>query len=76
MYKTSSLHQAAFLKTKNIPLISIEKKETRLIFVFENTPEIQLCLSAFHNNGLVGNQTFWQAIKDLKSLVWEHKNNS
>ncbi len=71
LYQTTSLHQASFLLAKGFQLTGTTRESGRLVFSFTDCPALRSAIDAFHNNSPIENQTFWQAIKTLKGMVYE-----
>lgn len=69
-YATSDFYLAAFLKARNLKLISTEREGRRSIFIFEHKPNLKDLVLSFYNNGQVEVNAFKNAIQDLKALIY------
>jgi len=69
-YATNDFYLAAYLKAKNLKLVSTEREGRRTTFVFEYKPDIEELILSFYNNGQVEVNAFKNAIQDLKAIIY------
>ena len=72
----TDLALSAYLTLKQ-KLIKIEDEYgTKVSFVFEDTPELQQDITSFYNNNSqVDPLTYFNSLKNLKSLIYTRRNN-
>ena len=73
IYKTNALQQASYLKANDNDLLYVENELGKVIFCFDDSPKLKKDIDDFFNNKPVKNQDFWQAIKSMKSLVYQSR---
>lgn len=69
-YATNDFYLAAYLKAKNLKLVSTEREGRRTTFVFEHKPDIEELILSFYNDGEVKVNAFKNAIADLKAVIF------
>lgn len=69
-YATNDFYLAAYLKAKNLKLVSTEREGRRTTFVFEHYPDIEELILSFYNNGQIEVNAFKNAIQDLKAIIY------
>lgn len=69
-YATNDFYLAAFLKAKNLKLLSTEREGRRTTFFFEHKSNLEDLILSFYNNGLVEVNAFKNAIQDLKAIIY------
>lgn len=73
-YKTSDLYLSGFLKTKGLHLVGVEKDCDKIIFVFKGDGErIRGFINGFYNDSSVGVLSYKAALRDLRSLIFNHR---
>ena len=69
VFETSDLNLASFLRCRSFQVRSLRRDNARVLFVFENSPELGQAVVDFVNDGTVGVRSFCNTMRDLKGLV-------
>ena len=72
-YKTSDLYLSAFLKSKGVVLKNINKKNGKVIFIFQSKKDIRELINKYFNDSNVGVLSYKAALKDLRSIIFDYK---
>ncbi len=76
-FKTSDLYFSAYLKTAGVPLLTTERNDRKVIFVFERVDGIKdLKREYFNRSAKVPALTFVDEIRSLKSLTYLTREDS
>lgn len=74
LYRSSDLYLASFLKARGLYLAGVERECEKLVFVFKVDGErIKEFIDEFYNDSLVGVLTYKAALRDLRSLIFNHR---
>ncbi len=73
IYKTSDLYLGAFLKTKGVFLEKAAWENGRVVFTFQDPGNIQELIAEYFNDSIVGVLAFKAALRDLRTIIFEHK---
>ncbi len=73
-YKTSDLYLSAFLKSKGVILQSINEKDGKVIFIFQDNGDIQDLINKYFNDSDVGVLRYKAALRDLRSIIFDCQN--
>ena len=69
-YVTTDINLTSFLRCRKFPIARIMREgETRVIFLFHDTPELRNAIVDYANDGDVPVRSFSNTLRDLKSLV-------
>lgn len=69
-YETTDINLTSFLRCRNFPIIKIQRDgETRVLFMFENSPELRNAIVEYVNDGNVPVRSFSNTLRDLKSIL-------
>ena len=74
-YKTSDLYLSAFLKSKGVILQSIDKKNGKVIFIFQDKGNILDLINKYFNDSDVNVLSFKAALRDLRSIIFDYQNS-
>jgi hypothetical protein len=75
IYKTKDIYIASFLKARNVPLVSFEKDGSAIVFVFTDQGNVGELVGDYFRGGIVEAQRFKGALKELKSAIYDYKDN-
>lgn len=73
-YKTSDLYLSAFLKSKEVILLSINEKNGKVFFIFQNDGNIQDLINRYFNDSDVPVLRYKAALRDLRSIIFNYQN--
>lgn len=69
-YETTDINLTSFLRCRKFPILKIKREgETRVLFMFHNSPELHKAIVEYANDGDVPVRSFSNTLRDLKSLV-------
>lgn len=69
-YVTTDINLTSFLRCRRFPISRIKREgETRVLFLFHDTPELRNAIVEYANDGDVPVRSFSNTLRDLKSLV-------
>lgn len=71
-YETPDLYLSAFLKTNGVILQSINRKNGKVFFIFQNKGNIQDLINQYFNDSSVGVLTYKAALRDLRSIIFDY----
>lgn len=74
-YKTSDLYLSAFLKSRGVILLNVVRKNSKVIFIFQDKGNIQDSINEYFNNSNVEVLSYKAALADLKSIIFNYKNS-
>jgi len=69
-YASTDFYLSAYLKTKGLKLLNVERDGRRAIFVFEDRGDRRDLIKSFYNDGMVSINAFKNAIQDLKAATY------
>jgi hypothetical protein len=72
-FTTSDLYLAAFIAAQGQPLLRIERRNSRVYFVFPEVQRTHELQSQFFNNGIVNVGDYRRSLQDLKTLIFSAK---
>lgn len=72
-YETPDLYLSAFLKSKGIILKRINKKNNKVIFIFQDKGNIRNLINEYFNNSNVSVLTYKAALRDLRSIIFNYQ---
>ena len=73
-YKTADLYLSAFLKSKEVILQSINEKNGKVLFVFQDKGDIQDLINEYFNDSNVKVLRFKASLGDLRSIIFDCQN--
>lgn len=69
-YVTTDINLTSFLRCRKFPIVNIKREgETRVFFLFCDSPELRNAIVEYANDGEVPVRSFSNTLRDLKSLV-------
>jgi hypothetical protein len=68
-FETSDLHLTSFLCSRCFHIEEIRRQNSRAIFVFVESSELQRAVVEYANDGLVGVRSFCNTLRDLKAIA-------
>lgn len=69
-YITTDINLTSFLRCRKFPIVRIKREgDTRVLFLFCDTPELREAIVAYANDGDVPVRSFSNTLRDLKALV-------
>ena len=69
-YETTDINLTSFLRCRKFPIVKIQREgETRVLFLFQDSPELRNAIVEYANDGEVPVRIFSNTLRDLKSLV-------
>lgn len=71
-YETSDLYLSAFLKTNGVILQSINRKNGKVYFVFQNKGDIEELVNKYFNDAYVSVLSYKAALRDLRSIIFDY----
>ena len=73
-YRTSDLYLSAFLRAKGVILQNINRKNGKVIFVFQDDGNIQNLINRYFNDSDVPVLRYKAALRDLRSIIFNYQN--
>ena len=74
-YKTTDLYLSAFLRVKGIMLVNVDKKNGKVIFIFQDDGIIQSLINEYFNDFNVRVLSYKAALRDLRSIIFDYQNS-
>jgi len=74
-YRTPDLYLSAYLKSNGIILQSIDKENSKVIFIFKNDGNIQDLVNKYFNDSDVRVLSYKAALRDLRSIIFDYQNS-
>ena len=75
MYQTNNLSLAGFLLAKNLTLRNTKIEDRKVFFLFDAVEDIPVLVDGYFSNDQVPVLSYWNHIKNLKSLVHQMLGN-
>ena len=73
-YQTSDLYLSAFLRAKGVILQNINRKNGKVIFIFQDNGNIQDLINRYFNDSDVPVLRYKAALRDLRSIIFNYQN--
>ena len=70
----SDLYLSAFLRAKGVILQNINRKNGKVIFVFQDDGNIQNLINRYFNDSDVPVLRYKAALRDLRSIIFNYQN--
>lgn len=74
-YRTSDLYLSAFLRAKGVIIQNINRKNGKVIFIFQNDGKIQDLINKYFNDSDVPVLRFKAALRDLRSIIFDYQDS-
>lgn len=74
LYETSDLYLSAYLRSCGLVLKGTYEEKQRVVFVFNDEGNVHDLIREYFNDGHVGVLSFKGALRDLRSIIANHKN--
>lgn len=69
-YETTDINLTSFLRCRKFPIVEIKREgKTRVLFLFDDSPELRNAIVEYANDGDVPVRSFSNTLRDLKALV-------
>lgn len=69
-YSTADINLTSFLRCRRFPIMNMRREgDTRVLFVFHDSPELRHAIVEYANDGEVPVRSFSNTLRDLKSLL-------
>lgn len=69
-YETTDINLTSFLRCRKFPIVRMKREgDTRVLFLFHDSPELRNAIVEYANDGDVPVRSFSNTLRDLKSLL-------